>query len=561
MATSKKRKSLSLERKIEILRAVDSGRKKSDVAREYDLSSSTMSTLIKNRPRIEQQYNMSKSDPTRKRIRTAALDDVEEALIKWFRDVRGKNLPVSGPLLKEKADMFAKSLGHADFKASNGWLARFKERNNIRQLRVCGESAGVDDERVGEWRTETLPTIIQDYDPRDIFNADETGLFYRMAPDKTLAFTGEECHGTKQNKDRLTVMLCANMDGSEKLKPLVIGKSKNPRSFKNVRALPVTYIANKKAWMVSEEFTTWVKQLDRQFAAENRRVLLFIDNCSAHPQITGLQAVKLHFFPPNTTSHLQPMDQGVIMSFKTHYRRRLVKRLLESYEAGETPTPVTVKEAVDMTHASWQQVTQPCIKHCFAKAGFKQTDDEPPQPRDQEAPVDVDVPGPSTRPDNIWERIGHNPPSSGGTAPSNLDDPDDEDDDETARDDRNVWDRLGRHINLGSFSFREYTMADNNLACTNTPTEEELIDEVRSARAGHQEQEDDADEEDQIPLPPPPPTTADALSSLQRLKDFFYSRGETTDDEFKGLARLEEFVQKCRDKSLVQQKITDFFKR
>ncbi|XP_072172602.1 tigger transposable element-derived protein 4-like [Diadema setosum] len=504
MASQKKRKSLSLERKIEILRAVDSGRKKSDVAKEFELSSSTMSTIIKNKCRIEEQYESAKYNPSHKRFRTAALDDVEEALIKWFRDVRDKNLPVSGPLLKEKVEFFATSLGH-EFKASNGWLARFKERHNIHQLQVCGDSAGVDEVTVDAWRTESLPTIVKDYDQHDIYNADETGLFYRMTPDKTLAFSGTECHGTKQNKDRVNVMLCANMSGTEKLKPLVIGKAKKPRSLKNVRSLPVSNTANKKAWMVSEEFTAWVKQLDRRFAAEGRRVLLFIDNCSAHPNVDGLQAVKLQFFPPNTTSHLQPMDQGVIMSFKTHYRQRLVKRLLQSYEAGDSPDPITIKDAIDLIHASWQQVTELCIQHCYTKAGFKLTEEAR-----QEPDIDVDVPGPSSRLDNIWERIGH---TALETTPHDVDSGDQSD--ETFRDDRNICRRLGRHMQLPS-SFQEYTMADHNVKCSVTPKEEELVDEVKAARTPLEQtgQTEEDDEEDEIP-PPPPPTAADALSGCR----------------------------------------------
>ena len=52
----------------------------------------------------------------------------------------------------------------------------------------------------------TLLAITQDCELRDIFNDDGTSLrlFYYMAPDTMFAFTGEECHGTKQNKDRLT---------------------------------------------------------------------------------------------------------------------------------------------------------------------------------------------------------------------------------------------------------------------------------------------------------------------------------------------------------------------
>ena len=59
-----------------------------------------------------------------------------------------------------------------------------------------------------------------DYDPRDIFNADETGLFFKCMPDKTITFREDKCFGGKRITERVTVLLCANMTGTEKLKPL-----------------------------------------------------------------------------------------------------------------------------------------------------------------------------------------------------------------------------------------------------------------------------------------------------------------------------------------------------
>ena len=49
----------------------------------------------------------------------------------------------------------------------------------------------------------------------------------------------------------MTFMFDANMDGSDRLEPFVIGKSQKPRCFKNVRKLPVILKANKNAWMIS----------------------------------------------------------------------------------------------------------------------------------------------------------------------------------------------------------------------------------------------------------------------------------------------------------------------
>jgi len=70
------------------------------------------------------------------------------------------------------------------------------------------------------------------YAPRDIFNADESGLLYKCLPDRTLTFKGEKCHGGKHSKERVTILFTANMDGSEKLKPLLIRKSAKPSASK-----------------------------------------------------------------------------------------------------------------------------------------------------------------------------------------------------------------------------------------------------------------------------------------------------------------------------------------
>jgi len=75
-----------------------------------------------------------------------------------------------------------------------------------------------------------------------------------MTPDKTLKFKGGKCEGGKLSKERITAFAEANMSGTEKRKIImVIGKSKNPRCFKNIKRLPVTYKANKSAYNITGE--------------------------------------------------------------------------------------------------------------------------------------------------------------------------------------------------------------------------------------------------------------------------------------------------------------------
>ena len=67
-------------------------------------------------------------------------------------------------------------------------------------------------------------------------------------------------------------------------------------------------------------FEEWVREVDRHFTKEGRKIVLLVDNCPAHSSIDNLASTELIFLPPNTASKLQPMDQGVIPSMKAHYK-------------------------------------------------------------------------------------------------------------------------------------------------------------------------------------------------------------------------------------------------
>jgi hypothetical protein len=63
--------------------------------------------------------------------------------------------------------------------------------------------------------------VSEGYADSDIFNADETGILFRLTPNRTLKFKGEKCVGGKFSKVRIIVIVCANADGNEKRKLLV----------------------------------------------------------------------------------------------------------------------------------------------------------------------------------------------------------------------------------------------------------------------------------------------------------------------------------------------------
>lgn len=86
-------------------------------------------------------------------------------------------------------------------------------RHAITQLKLSGEAAAVNTEVVNNFRDSALKTLIHGYDISDVYNGDETGLFFKCLPDKTLAYRNEKCHGGKNSKERITVMPIVNWSG------------------------------------------------------------------------------------------------------------------------------------------------------------------------------------------------------------------------------------------------------------------------------------------------------------------------------------------------------------
>ena len=113
--------------------------------------------------------------------RTSKFEVINEQVFDWFTSARSRNIPLSGPLIKEKAKALCEEAGIQDFCASNGWLQKWKKCYNIGAAVLSGESASVDETVVEEWKSR-LDRITEGYSLENIFNADETGFFYRLLP-------------------------------------------------------------------------------------------------------------------------------------------------------------------------------------------------------------------------------------------------------------------------------------------------------------------------------------------------------------------------------------------
>ena len=460
------RQELTIANKAKLIEQVESrgAKKKADIAREWGLRPSTLSTIIKNKEKILTQFRSQRYAVGRRRMRTAAYPDVEEALLTWFRYARAAAIPITGPVLQGMGVTLAQELGHPEFSCSVGWLDRFKARHglsfnpknsqdssasgtfNEAHTRILSptptpneavmdtnaslnalfppampavapdvtltensspswfsnamlnldstveeteeqlekwfpENMAVDEydhlenaeDLASMWLSVTVPALLKDKRPKDIFSAGEAALFYNLLPDKSLVVKEEDGHKWTWVKERVTLLVAVNMDGSEKLPLLVIGQkpaSETNSALDSAEALQLSYETNDSAMMTSSLFESWLRQLDQQYQASNRTISVIVENCPAHVSPKGLSNVELLFLPANTTPRLQPVEQGVIHTLKSLYRCSMLERMVDALETGRD-CEMTFRKALELLQQSWKQVKTEHILKSFKQAGLQ----------------------------------------------------------------------------------------------------------------------------------------------------------------------------------------------
>ncbi|XP_069964571.1 tigger transposable element-derived protein 1-like [Bactrocera oleae] len=302
----------------------------------------------------------------------------KKALISWINDSTRKRISIEGDLIKEKAKQYFNQLKDLEpssssfhfqnlkFSASNGWLTGFLRRQALHNVKVQGEAASADETAAKNY-CKVLAKIIDDggYCPDQVFNTDETGLFWKKMPSRTfIAKSMKAASGFKAAKDRITFLLCSNASGARMLNPLLLNKALHPRTLKdiNLTELPVHFMANKKAWVTSAVFTTWfndcfVPEVEKYVTEMGLpfKVLLIVGNAPGHPCLEHPN-VQVVFLPHNTTSLIQLLEQGIVATFKKHYVKITFRYILEKLE----------KDGISLTKVWKKSSISDCINHATA---------------------------------------------------------------------------------------------------------------------------------------------------------------------------------------------------
>lgn len=348
----------------------------------HSLSASSISEILSSRYNFVDEP-LTQHSSNSKRHRREYWPELEEALFLWIRRVEGQVI-ISGELIKEKARFFWGKLPVYEGKEmptfSNGWLSGFQSRRSIKTYKQHGEAGSLPDEAFQEMIA--IRQALSTYCPRDVFNCDETALFWKQIPDRSLST--RSLPGKKKEKARISALFCCNADGSERLPTWYIGTAKRPRAFQaagiqNIQNLNVFWRSNRKAWMTSIIFEEWLRWFDSRMTG--RRVVLLMDGFSAHKLAAEtiqkshpLQNTLLIWLPPNSSSHFQPLDQGIIHTWKAYWKRQWVLYILQEHEENRDPmATMNVLKALRWGIQAWHfDISQETLQKCFKKALFSQ---------------------------------------------------------------------------------------------------------------------------------------------------------------------------------------------
>ncbi|XP_061923673.1 tigger transposable element-derived protein 1-like [Entelurus aequoreus] len=387
----RRRKMLTIVEKVELLDMLKLGKSYTSVGRHYGINESTVRYIKKDEKNIRATAAITLNKNAKRVVtpRNKTIVKMESVLAVWISECKMKNIRLDTNIIRTKAKKLYEDFAKSDyvpdggqddaaeegtssaskipFNASKGWFDKFQKR--FKNVSLRGEAASADKAAAEEFVHNTFKTFIEEadkaraeefvrntfktlikersYRPEHVFNMAETGLFWKRMPSRTFIMKEEaNAPGFKAQKDRFTLVMCGNAAGFM-IKPGLVYKSENPKALKNKNknVLPVYWMHNPKARMTNSLISNWFHQCFipevRLYLAEKGlefKVLLLLDNAEGHTVDVSFDGVHIELLPPNTTSLIQPMDQGVIRAFRALYTQSILQNLVDAKDSDENFT-------------------------------------------------------------------------------------------------------------------------------------------------------------------------------------------------------------------------------
>ena len=383
-----KRRSFTLDKKLEAIKMVKSGMTKVQVAKLMNVNRRNLIQWCQNENKIEEHRNNLASERRgRARLMRKVYyvrpqwPEMETELYNWIVEERVKQNPVSRRMISKKAiELYAKHYQFSGNKVTNGWFNRFKIRNKLSNRIRTGNGQKIPFNAhllVNSFFNYNKKTInLNKIETSSIASMDEVPCYFDMSSNKTYESTGTRnilVRSSGNEKTRFTVLLCAFANGN-KMIPTIIFKNltKPPKECNGIKG---AYIEAAKGGSVNEEqMLNWTKNVwFKNIQVNFKKTLLMFDSHRAHTVESVKQLFKnsktsINVIPGGCTPLLQPGDVVYHRMFK-HRLKEYHEEWICSHSENEKIKRPTYKQVADWVIKAWDQISKNDIKTAFEICG------------------------------------------------------------------------------------------------------------------------------------------------------------------------------------------------
>ncbi|KRY55947.1 Tigger transposable element-derived protein 6, partial [Trichinella britovi] len=356
-----KRTRITIAEKREVIELLKQNYSANDIAQRYQISRSTVFLIQRNSQRLLNPCLQESLFA----IRPGKYALVEAVLEEWLVRERALNHTISASVIQYEALQIANQLNLNNFKASNGWLSRFKNKlclNHYRWLSKERLLPGV----IEEWQKNVLDVVCAKYQPDDIFAADQIELYFRREGENKF-YCGVLFDNIENTCEKISTLLAVCMSGSCKIAPVIVSSAEDEEvECKSSSEFQYCYQENGD---ISESvFKEWLKSMDEWFLSHGRKICLLISDIFSYARDLPLNAVEIIFCPRSARYYLHPCYQGIFDVLIANFGKLHAKHLYEvkKYDKDFVDTAAQINFIIEATSGIDSEI----LLHAFRRCGF-----------------------------------------------------------------------------------------------------------------------------------------------------------------------------------------------
>lgn len=346
----KKRKygKLSLDQKVQIIRAAEMGYSQRTLASQYNCGKTQVHLLV-----TQKDLWLSKWERTRKgggwaRVRGApSLSEINSLVWDFYKKATIHEIDITPSMLLERAKQVAQSLNMSNFDVDYEWLEKFKNEFNV-NLPSLFEV----DSSSGDVQDEPADPLLSGYEKCDVYYIGIAELYHRTLP----------CIGQK-SQDHVTICFCVSASGDKDIIGLVF--CENACVEGELWNVNVPCFSSPMGQVTPEVYQHSLDVFNEKMHQSNRKILLYVDENQFPSNIDKTMSnIEIRQSPWNFNV------QEVINNYRLLYCLRLMTSLAASSldqwnSLGHKVKSLPMSKVMKIVQSAWKQVSSKLIELSF----------------------------------------------------------------------------------------------------------------------------------------------------------------------------------------------------